>query len=70
MARGISFTLRTSSLCLVMGMVMPWMSASWKPSRPMSALITWPVTQTSGTESMKALAIPVTRFVAPGPDVP
>ena len=25
---------RTSSLCLVIGMVMPWMSASWKPSRP------------------------------------
>ena len=68
-ARGMSSTSSTSSLCLVIGIVMPWMSASWNPSRPISARITWPVTQTSGTESMKALAMPVTRFVAPGPDV-
>ena len=30
---------------------------------------TWPVMQTIGDESSIAVAIPVTRFVAPGPDV-
>jgi hypothetical protein len=30
---------------------------------------TWPVMQTIGTESIIAVAIPVTRFVAPGPEV-
>jgi hypothetical protein len=50
-------------------MVMPVMSASWKPSRPSSHETTWPVMQTSGTESIQALAMPVTRFVAPGPEV-
>ncbi len=53
----------------VMGRVMPVMSASWKPSRPMSQVTTWPVIATIGTESIQALAIPVTRFVAPGPEV-
>ena len=42
----------TSSLCLVTGMVMPVMSASWKASVPMLALGTWPVMATTGTESM------------------
>src|SRR3972149_595809 len=65
----MSSTLRTRALCFVIGMVMPVMSASWKPSRPMSQLTTAPVTQTSGTESIQALAMPVTRFVAPGPEV-
>ena len=35
----------------------------------MSALGTWPVMQTSGTESIIAVAMPVTRLVAPGPEV-
>ncbi len=48
---------------------MPVMSASWKPSRPMRAVMTCPVTHTMGTESIQALAMPVTRLVAPGPDV-
>ena len=30
---------------------------------------TWPVIQTIGVESICASAIPVTRFVAPGPEV-
>ena len=30
---------------------------------------TWPVMATIGTESMYAVIMPVTRFVAPGPDV-
>lgn len=30
---------------------------------------TFPVIATKGTESIYAVAIPVTRFVAPGPDV-
>ena len=53
----------------MIGIVMPRMSASWKASVPIEALVTWPVTATIGTESMYASAIGVTRFVAPGPDV-
>ena len=41
-----------SSLCLVTGMVMPVVSASWKASEPIAQLGTWPVMATSGTESM------------------
>ena len=59
----------TRKLCLVTGMVMPQMSASWKPSVPSSARPTWPVMATIGTESMCASASGVTRFVAPGPEV-
>jgi hypothetical protein len=52
-----------------MGIVMPRMSASWKASVPIAVLGTWPVIATSGTESMLASAMGVTRLVAPGPDV-
>ena len=69
MAGAMSSTSSTSTLCLTIGIVMPVMSASWKPSRPSSHETTCPVMQTSGTESIHALAMPVTRFVAPGPDV-
>ena len=54
-------------LCLVTGRVMPVVSASWKASLPMRLLVTCPVKATIGTESMDAVASPVTRFVAPGP---
>ena len=54
-------------LCLVIGIVMPRMSASWKASVPIAPLGTWPVMATTGTESMFASASGVTRFVAPGP---
>jgi hypothetical protein len=56
-------------LCFVIGSVTPVMSVSWKASLPMSVDETWPVMQTIGIESSIAVAIPVTRFVAPGPDV-
>ena len=46
---------------------MPIMSASWKPSVPSSSVRTWPVMKTTGTESIIASMIGVTRFVAPGP---
>ncbi len=59
----------TRKLCLVIGMVMPQMSASWKASVPMDLEATWPVMATIGTESMWASAIGVTRLVAPGPEV-
>ena len=59
----------TRKLCLVIGIVMPRMSASWKASVPIDAAPTWPVMATSGTESMCASASGVTRLVAPGPDV-
>ncbi len=50
-------------------MVMPVMSISWKASVPMNLLPTCPVMQTIGVESSMAVAMPVTRLVAPGPDV-
>ena len=56
-------------LCFVMGIVIPMMSVSWKASLPQRSLLTWAVMATSGVESIYAVAIPVTRFVAPGPDV-
>ena len=54
---------------MVIGSVIPQMSASWKASEPMNARPTWPVIATIGTESMYASAIGVTRLVAPGPEV-
>ena len=69
MMRGRSFTSFTRKLCLVMGRVTPQMSASWKASLPMTAVLTWPVMQTIGMPSMFAVARPVTVFVAPGPEV-
>jgi hypothetical protein len=69
MVRGMSSGLVTRKLCLVIGIVMPRMSASWKASVPIIEAPTWPVTATIGTESMCASAIGVTRLVAPGPEV-
>ena len=46
------------------------MSISWKASLPMSARGTLPVIATIGIESSSAVPMPVTRLVAPGPDVP
>ncbi len=57
----------TRKECLTTGMVMPTMSDSWNESVPMTAWDTWPVMTTSGTESMLAVAMPVTVLVAPGP---
>ena len=57
----------TRKECLTIGIVMPMMSASWKPSVPISSVRTWPVMKTVGTESIIASAIAVTRLVAPGP---
>ena len=67
--RGMSRTSLTSQECLTIGIVMPWMSASWKASVPMRWVGTWPVIHTIGVESRYASAIGVTRLVAPGPDV-
>ncbi len=53
----------------MIGRVTPVMSVSWKPSLPISLLPTWPVMQTIGTESIIAVAMPVTMLVAPGPEV-
>ena len=56
-------------LCLTTGIVMPIVSASWKPSVPKSSVRTWPVMNTTGTESIIASWMGVTTFVAPGPEV-
>ena len=42
----------TRKLCLVTGMVIPVMSASWNASFPTTGVGTWPVIATIGTESM------------------
>ncbi len=52
MVRAMSPALVTRKLCLVIGMVIPEMSASWKPSVPIRFEDTWPVIATIGTESM------------------
>ena len=70
MTRGMSSAVRTRKLCFVIGSVMPVMSISWKASLPMSAPGTLPVIATIGMLSSCAVAMPVTRFVAPGPEVP
>ena len=69
MAGAMSSARVTRKLCLVMGRVMPVMSISWKASVPRTLEETWPVMQTMGTESSMAVAMPVTRLVAPGPQV-
>ena len=51
------------------GSVTPVMSISWKASVPRCEEATCPVIATSGDESSIAVAIPVTRLVAPGPEV-
>ena len=56
-------------MCLVIGKVMPVMSTSWKLSVPKAVVDTCPVMATMGDESVCAVAMPVTRFVAPGPEV-
>ena len=48
---------------------MPTVSHSWKASRPIACVGTWPVRTTSGIESMYAVAMPVTALVTPGPEV-
>ena len=48
---------------------MPNVSASWNASLPISLVDTWPVMATIGIESIIASTRPVTRLVAPGPEV-
>jgi hypothetical protein len=64
-----SLTSFTSMLCFTIGRVMPTVSHSWKASRPMAWVGTWPVSTTIGIESMYAVAMPVTALVTPGPEV-
>ena len=68
-ARGISVGCWIMKLCLTIGMVMPNVSASWKPSVPSRSVRTWPVKATIGTESIIASVSGVTMLVAPGPEV-
>ena len=55
-ARGISSGCWIMNECLTTGIVMPIVSASWKPSVPSSSVRTWPVMNTTGTESIIASA--------------
>ena len=54
---------------MVTGVDIPTISVSWKASLPSKCDGTCPVIQTIGVESICASAIPVIRFVAPGPEV-
>ena len=54
-------------VCFVTGIVMLEMATSWNASRPMRLSATFAVMATIGMLSMNAVAIPVVRFVAPGP---
>lgn len=54
--RGTSAGPVIRKLRLVIGMVMPRMSASWKASVPMGSRETWPVIATRGTECICASA--------------
>ena len=56
-------------LCLHIGLVIPVASASWKASLPTYCLDTCPEITIIGIESICAVAIPVTQFVIPGPEV-
>ena len=47
----MSATSRIRKLCFTIGIVMPKMSTSWNASVPISAVGTWPVIATIGTES-------------------
>src|SRR5207244_11457373 len=64
---GMSFARWMSQLCFVTGIVMPVVSHSWKASEPMADSGTWPVTTTSGIESIMASHRGVTMLVAAGP---
>ena len=67
--RGMSWASVMSQLCLVTGIVMPTVSHSWNASVPIRWVGTWPVSTTSGIESISASTIAVTVLVAPGPEV-
>ncbi len=69
MILGKSSVLFTRKLCFVMGMVIVKVLASWNAFVPITEVGTCPVNATTGEESMFAFASPVTRFVAPGPEV-
>ena len=53
----------------MIGSVTPVMSVSWNASLPIRVEGTCPVMQTMGLEASIAVAMPVTRLVAPGPEV-
>ena len=62
-----SSILFTKKVCFVIGIATPVMHISWKASRPIRLSGTFAVMAIIGMLSIKAVAIPVTRFVAPGP---
>lgn len=66
---GKSSVLFTRKLCFVMGIVMVKVLDSWNALVPITEVGTCPVNATTDEESMFAFASPVTRFVAPGPEV-
>ena len=68
-AAGISSGRVILQLHFVTGALTESTSVSWNASEPSRADGTWPVMQTTGVLSIFASAMPVIRFVAPGPEV-
>ena len=66
---GIASTRSTRWFHFVIGRSMPTTSTSWCDSLWSDAVLTCPVSATIGARSRNASAMPVTRFVAPGPSV-
>ena len=64
-----SLTSLTIKPCFVTGIRTPTISTSWKESLPRAGSVTFAVIATTGMLSIYAVAIPVTRLVAPGPEV-
>jgi hypothetical protein len=67
---GIASTRSTRVFHFVTGANMSTMSTTWWASLCSLSDEAWPVIATMGARSRKASAMPVTRFVAPGPSVP
>ncbi len=66
---GTSLALRICPFHFVTGRESPSASASWKASVPIRRVATWPLMQTTGTESDIASSRPVMVLLTPGPEV-
>lgn len=68
-APGSSEARRGCTFHLVTGRDMPSASLSWKALVPITAVATWPLMHSTGTESLIASSRPVMVLPTPGPEV-
>ena len=64
-----SSTFRICTFHLVTVAEMPRASHSWNALVPIAEVATWPLTQSTGTESLRASSRPVVVLLMPGPEV-